>query len=241
MKIEITKKVDKTEIIDIDLPYFYKHEISGHDSTIYGKITHNGQPHTHACLFTVHTESVPRPLEDIIQTEYTFAHFDRSIIRDWNEVVPYLSEEYKSNEEEYNRAIENAKRLVNDYSSIEKSDAYKSRNEAFMHYTTLASFIRSNKWLPALNEAMTFNYEITTNEKSHRISFREVSQMISRYKEIIDESCVTDYNGEKIKITVDILEEILYFWPPEKVVFFVPFFIQQIVIPTLSELVLDDE
>lgn len=41
MRIEITKRIDQVSEIDIDLPYYYKHDLySDHgDSVIYGKIS----------------------------------------------------------------------------------------------------------------------------------------------------------------------------------------------------------
>lgn len=40
MKLEIIRKVDRVEIIDIELPYYYKHDLMSDysDSVIYGKI-----------------------------------------------------------------------------------------------------------------------------------------------------------------------------------------------------------
>lgn len=43
MQIEITKEIQQIEVIEVELPYYYKHDlISDHnDSVIYGKIEEN--------------------------------------------------------------------------------------------------------------------------------------------------------------------------------------------------------
>jgi hypothetical protein len=40
MKVELTKRIEQTVIIDIELPYYFEHDISGDfgSSVIYGKI-----------------------------------------------------------------------------------------------------------------------------------------------------------------------------------------------------------
>lgn len=40
MKLEIKRKVEQTEIVDIDLPYYFKHDLSNDDAeyVIYGKV-----------------------------------------------------------------------------------------------------------------------------------------------------------------------------------------------------------
>lgn len=89
MQIEITKQVPVQETIEIDFPYYYKHDLYPEDSEscIYGKITENK-------LIAIHIRSSWKydpELEISIELSNTHA----------SQHTCYLKPKYKSTEEEY--------------------------------------------------------------------------------------------------------------------------------------------
>ena len=97
MKIEITKQINVKEVVEIDFPYYYKHDLTDYDyestSVIYGKITERGE-------VTIHEKI--RSKNNVI---YEIEKDNRSDC--------YFKEKYKSTEEEYNKARERAKQFFN--------------------------------------------------------------------------------------------------------------------------------
>jgi len=97
MKVEITKQIEVKEIIEIDFPYYYKHDLTDYEyentCVIYGKITESEE-------VTIHEKI--RSKNNVI---YEIEKDSRS--------DSYFAEKYKSTEEEYNKARERAKRFFN--------------------------------------------------------------------------------------------------------------------------------
>jgi len=85
MKLEITRKVEQKEIVEIELPYYYKHDLmlDEVDVVIYGKVEEN------KC--TAIQISQGRELEFELSVER----------RPAAQYGCYMADEYKSNEAEY--------------------------------------------------------------------------------------------------------------------------------------------
>jgi len=98
MQIEITEQIDKKRSIDIDFPYYYKHDVSddGRDdiSVIYGKILID-------CEYTIHET---RNLYNN-QISYNLEWDSRSDC--------YFKSEYKSTKKEYDSVKQRAKTFFN--------------------------------------------------------------------------------------------------------------------------------
>lgn len=94
MKIEIIETVEKTKIIDADLPYYYRHLLD--NCTIYGKI-----------------EETKRTTIDVYDSEQKFemeVKYHYSIKN--SGLSSYFAEEHKSSEKEYIEAREKAKKFL---------------------------------------------------------------------------------------------------------------------------------
>lgn len=86
MKLKITKQIEQTEVVDIELPYYYKHDLllDYADVVIYGKIEENKCTHIKIdrgrdeLVFELSTQSKPA-------AQYGC----------------YITDEYKSSEAEY--------------------------------------------------------------------------------------------------------------------------------------------
>lgn len=89
MLVEITKTVRTRETVEITLPHFYKHDLGaeGYDSVIYGKIS----------------EKEHRQIQITYRRNETTVEVERSGVN-WNQIGCYLSDEFKSNADEYARA-----------------------------------------------------------------------------------------------------------------------------------------
>lgn len=89
MLVEVIKTMRMRETVEIELPYFYKHDLMMDecDSIIYGKI---GEREHYSIQVTYHRD-----------------HADVKVERertDWQHCSCYLGEEYKSNADEYAEA-----------------------------------------------------------------------------------------------------------------------------------------
>ena len=84
MEIEITETKRIKKIINLDLPYYFRHDLD--DSAIYGKL---GEETCTTIQITLHSR---RPLQG--------AEIEIETI-DWDSLSCYLAQEYKSNEAEY--------------------------------------------------------------------------------------------------------------------------------------------
>jgi hypothetical protein len=87
MKIEITRKIEQKEIIEIEFPYYYKHDLmlDESDSVIYGKIEE--EKHT-----AIQISNDYRGAEEFsVEVEKR-----KAVTLDC-----YLTDEYKSDEAEY--------------------------------------------------------------------------------------------------------------------------------------------
>ena len=91
MKLEITREVKKTETIDIEFPYYYKHDLSSdeEDVVIYGKI--DEKKHTSIKIGK-------RYWDQSIEFELEIEE------RGAASLACYMTDEHKSSETEYNAA-----------------------------------------------------------------------------------------------------------------------------------------
>ena len=97
MKLKITRKVDQEETIDIDFPYYYKHDLllDKSDVVIYGMLEENRNV----------SITVKKTVEDMFS--FSCLEFELSI-----ESVPasrmacYMTDEHKSTKEEFFNAKE---------------------------------------------------------------------------------------------------------------------------------------
>jgi len=88
MKLEITRKVEQKEMIEIEFPYYYKHDLmlDDADSVIYGKVEDRRQTR--------------------IQIGYDYRSKERSFQLEINDIPAaalacYMTDEHKSSEAEY--------------------------------------------------------------------------------------------------------------------------------------------
>lgn len=90
MKVEITKTVKKIEEIDIELPYYYKHDLESEysDSVIYGKIELNS------------SSSIQETEDRYGEKCYEIKKEEYSYIKN-SGLASYFNEEYKSNKKEF--------------------------------------------------------------------------------------------------------------------------------------------
>jgi hypothetical protein len=99
MKIEVTRTKRVKEEIEVEIPYYYKHDLTDYDyentSVIYGKITENE-------IFTIHEK-----IRDNGNVIYEIEKEKR-----WGD-GSYFAEKYKSTNGEYEEAKERAKQFFN--------------------------------------------------------------------------------------------------------------------------------
>lgn len=94
MKIEIEKKVTQIEIIEVEFPYYYKHNLMSDygDCVIYGKIEEK--------LCTTIEESNRNNIEKFVIEKEEYTSIKNSGLS------CYFNKEYKSNKEEFEDAKE---------------------------------------------------------------------------------------------------------------------------------------
>lgn len=95
MQIEITKQVPQVDIIEVELPYYYKHDLmSDHgDSVIYGKIEEK--------LCT----SIQESKDYAGESKYEITKAKHFSIKK-SGLAPYFDKEHKSSQEEFEEAKE---------------------------------------------------------------------------------------------------------------------------------------
>ena len=95
MKVEVIRTTKTKELVEIDLPYFYRHDLDlvDVDCAIYGKIGERW--HTSV---KVYTDSFIGSRRFTVEKEPT----------DWDRLSCYLNDEYKSKAIEYENAKQQA-------------------------------------------------------------------------------------------------------------------------------------
>jgi hypothetical protein len=102
MKIEITEKIDIVKEIEIDLPYYYKHDLSGDrgSSIIYGKIT----------------ETKVFSIQEKEHSEIAFEfEIDEYPSLKQSGLTGYFKSEYKSTKSEYEEALKRANEFIKEF------------------------------------------------------------------------------------------------------------------------------
>ena len=101
MKVEVIRTTKTKELVEIDLPYFYRHDLDlvDVDCAIYGKIGERW--HTSV---KVYTDSFIGSRRFTVEKEPT----------DWGRLSCYLADEYKSNATEYEGAKQMAIQTAQD-------------------------------------------------------------------------------------------------------------------------------
>lgn len=100
MKIEVTKTLKSTDTIEVDLPYYYRHDLlTDHaDCIIYGKIEED----KHTSIQINQQYSCSQSFSVEIEIENT----------SWFSLSCYLSNEYKSDEKTYTDAKNKALEII---------------------------------------------------------------------------------------------------------------------------------
>ena len=88
MKLEVIRKIEKKETIDIEFPYYYKHDLFSDvsNAVIYGKIKEN-----------LHSSIMVCERYDNQATEFELTIEERGAAS----LACYMEKEYSSNEREY--------------------------------------------------------------------------------------------------------------------------------------------
>jgi len=102
MKIEITERIDTIKIIDIELPYYYEHDLSSEHSTCitYGKITET------KCTTIQESFGYGKDVTYEIQEEYHVSIKKSGL-------ASYFKSEYQSCKEDYEAVKDRALKLLN--------------------------------------------------------------------------------------------------------------------------------
>lgn len=102
MKIEITETVEKVSVIDVELPYYYKHDLMSDygDSVIYGKI----EAKLHTAIQETENYDGERKFE--IEKE------EHSEIKN-SGLASYFGKEHQSNQKEFEAAKQRCMLFVN--------------------------------------------------------------------------------------------------------------------------------
>ncbi len=104
MKISITEEVSTVKIIDVDLPYFYKHDLMTQygDSVIYGRIEE-----------TLHT-SIQETLNFDGSVTYEIEKEDHDSIKNTG-LASYFKSQYSSNQNEFEQVKERCLIFLNGF------------------------------------------------------------------------------------------------------------------------------
>lgn len=102
MKIEITEQIEKAILIEVDLPYYYEHDLMSHygDNIIYGKIEET----KHTCIQEITNDNGAHSFK--IEKE------KHNSIKN-SGLVPYFKKEHRSSEEDYQNAKNRALNFSN--------------------------------------------------------------------------------------------------------------------------------
>lgn len=106
MTIELTKTINKTVKVDIDLPYYYKHDLMSDygDSVIYGKIEENLGTTIHEQIFG---DTTSYEIE-----KYRYTSIANSGLSE------YFDPMHKSSKKEYESAKDRCMCFLEDYTNI---------------------------------------------------------------------------------------------------------------------------
>ena len=101
MKVEVTRTTKTKEMVEVNLPYFYRHDVDLDygNYVIFGKIDEDWH---RSVKIRLHYLSGLRAVE--IESEFTH----------WDRLSCYLADEYKSNATEYERAKQMAIQTAQD-------------------------------------------------------------------------------------------------------------------------------
>lgn len=102
MQVEITKQVPQTEIIEVELPYYYKHDLMSYcgDSIIYGKIEEK-----------LHT-SIQETKNDDGEEKYEIEKEEYCLIKN-SGLSSYFDKKHRSNKEEFEAVKERCLSFLN--------------------------------------------------------------------------------------------------------------------------------
>lgn len=95
MKIEITKSINQTEKVEVELPYYYSYDADSDYVTVHGKIEEQ------SCTSILHNKSYTRD-EETFEVKLLKFHSIK-----YSGLSSYFNEDYQSNKEEYEEAKQN--------------------------------------------------------------------------------------------------------------------------------------